>query len=1772
MALHPIRALDHVLDEYRDYLRTEFRAKDPALRNALERELEAPGFLAQEPFYQAHRPFKTGAHWRDLPIDARLAGVLEDRSKSPSAYLHQSEAIRELLSPTPRSVVVTTGTGSGKSEAFLLPVIQNAFEDSVRFKKAGLTAILIYPMNALANDQKLRIDEYLAGAGMEGAVRVEQYDRSTTQAKRQEMRANPPHILLTNYMMLEYLLVRPADREGIFANHRCRFLVLDEVHTYRGILGSNIALLTRRLKVHLERATQNWGTSVGDQERSHRFPQLVPVGTSATIKSVNEEGLTREQVISIRDQSVQEFFGTLTGVEKSSIRVFGEELQDIAIPAEATYPAAPVVLDTELLNLSDVEEVRKALCQLAGSASSANVETAAQCCRLLWDLNHWLIRRPMSVSQIVQQLRDEVPARANQEPAQVQKEVEAALVIGAALPDGTPGALRLRAHRFLRGGWKFHRCVNPDCGKLHPMGEEKCGACNHLTAPLYLCRNCGADYLRMVGDVATEPLRPSADPEEGPECLVYEPERFDRAIIIDDDDDDADGQPTAQATRGRRNRAAVPAQIRNRPILNGSLDPATLQFSSNSADYRLQVSLAPARLRCLGCGGTAGSRNVITPVALGTSAAVKVIGEGLVETLAEANHDRPGHDGKERLLIFSDSRQDAAHQARFIIFASRYDRMRSRLLSNLQNEKALSIQRAVELLSDDAVSHRDNPFVPDGWIHDEARDRIHVWEEAPLLDEISLTAGYRGTIFNLGLAGITYNRLDEYVRQCGTLIAQALGIKPDEVEYVCRIVLDHLRARGALSRPMLRYHPLHTSCPRHFQAAEWERRVKQPKGLALGPNDQIVTHLDKATIPFGVTHENAWRKQGVGGRSPGLERILKELTSRFGGVQPDANLMESLLKFLKDGNFVIASELLGARDRIRLLQVNSEVIRIVLLNEQTRLHCNVCGDVRPCARSGAPCSRCHGELIRWPDADIDNNRTVKRIRSTDAIPLVAHEHTAQVTTQDRAKIESDFKADAKTSPVNVLACSPTLEMGIDVGGLDAVVMRNVPPRPDNYAQRGGRAGRRSRVGIVLGYARSTPHDQYFFDHPREMIAGEVPAPALSLYNRDVLVRHLYAIVFGSTEPGLAGRMIDYIDPQGAIKTDAVSALIAGVGQQTEHAIAVAQAAWGRDVLVGAQLDESQLRAILARLPERIQHVFDSTSRQVIELRQALEFFAQSLERRYAGNRAADLVARLLGIPTENRNQQGDSDDRSAGYPLRRFAEFGLLPGYEFPSEPASLRLLGDEHEEDPISVTRRFGIGQFQPDAHVYARKKRWKVIGLDTSSPWNPRTEGPTWSYRVCGTCTLRYNGDEPSCPRCRKSSPGQGLPAYDMAGFIAKADERPVLDEEDRFAVRNLVEVYAQWDGDVIGRWSFANGWALRLSRNEEVRWVNEGPPPTPAELQSGVLMLHPDGKGWLLCPSCGRMLDAPAVQPARGGRVNPAGIANTQNSNGHAESCPHRGALPRPLAIATSGKVEVLRLLVPVPRAKHPEDWHSWGFSLGYSLLQGMRRHFALDLNELDFELEGPWDTQHESQTLSKISLTFIDSSLGGSGYLPKIAEDFHQVAARAIQHLDHPNCETACYRCLKAYQNQRHHDQLCWPLAIESLEDLAASASQKRSLQLGDIDDPRPWLDAYAAGVGSPLELKFLHLFEQHGFHPQKQVPVSPSDIEPAISVADFAVPERRLAIYIDGASFHVGANLRRDRFIRNRLRQGSTAWRVEELRAGDLSRGAELARSLQEENC
>lgn len=1767
MTLNPITVVDQVIGEYRSYLSTEFQARDPQLRAALEAALEEAGFLAQEPFFQAHRPFKSGRRWRDLGLDTALSKAMEQRSGSETAYLHQSEAIAHLLGPEAGPVVVTTGTGSGKTECFLLPVIQNAVEDSVRFRHPGLTALLVYPMNALANDQEERIQQYLKASG-HTHVRVARYDRSTKEEERRQLRERPPHILLTNYMMLEYLLVRPADRDDLFANHRCRFVVLDEVHAYRGNLGANIALLYRRLGAHLRHARQDWNADNRGDDR--RFRKLLPVATSATIKSIDEADRPPEEVKALRDRAVREFLGKLTGLPGEDFLVLGEELRELAMPEEAGWPDLPVGWEAD--SSSGAGAIETLLARMADSPPGLAREQLVRRAGILWFLNDLLARRPMSVSQIVAEIQGRVPERANCDAGAVRREVEAALVVGAALPDGTPGALRLRAHRFIRGGWRFTRCLNPACGRLYPMGEEQC-ECGYVAAPLYLCRSCGADTLRFrEGESGPENdvLRPNASRENEGEWVLYDRTRFE--------------------TGEEEGLVGVEKQMRQRPVLEGSFDPETCSFSKDETTYRMRAVLAPARTRCLVCGGTAGAHDVLTPVSLGTSAAVRVLAEGLVEGLAREGAGRPDHDGKERLLIFSDSRQDAAHQARFITYAGRYDRMRRRVVRILDRaqERRATIDEVLTGLVAMGVERGDNPhcrsYDDAAFLPRHVQDRARAWEEAPLLDDLAVSAGYRASLLNLGLVGVRYEHLDAHVEKNGGEIASALGLAASDLVFVCRCLLDEMRRRTALSRPMLCYHPGAPSCPDEFRGpADWERRIPNPSGFACDAEGRPVTWLDKSEVPTGITLLNAWRRPKAGGRGPGLESRLRHLLGRLGGADPDAEQMEALLAFLASGPRLIAAQPLhGHRQQRKLLQVSAAVISLELVAPKDRFRCGVCNVRMPWVQPGSPCPACHGTLQLWAEEDVARNRYVERILKHDLMPLSAGEHTAQITGDERIELEEDFKApppgfvppagwegSSRRSTTNVLACSPTLEMGIDVGGLDAVVMRNIPPRPDNYAQRGGRAGRRSRVGIVLGYARSTPHDGYFFDKPGEMIAGEVPAPPVGQGNRDVVVRHLNAIAFGAAEPGLAGRMVEYVNIRGEIDQEKVDELISALQAQFPHAIRMALDAWGPDVLEPARLaDSDALARALALLPGRVRELFDRVRFQILKLQETIDRWNELGKGDRSAVHAQDLKRKLLGM-REDR-QEGEADDRGSGHPMRRFAEFGILPGYEFPTAPCTLRLWGDEHEEDALSVARRFGIAQYQPDARVHARGHRWRVVGLDLSSPWNPKSTDPDWVYVRCKVCDLRFDAQTPACPRCGSDETvggGHGYPGHEYGGFLALRDDTPVLQEEDRFSMAALVSCHPQRDGRVVARRRLPPGWRMELRAEETVRWVNEWKPPSEAERRDGKPMLHEAGRGFYLCPSCGRSLTVPDEDSGSKGRKKPK-KSGGPDVFGHASGCQKAGQPPTPAAITTSTPATTLRLTVPLPPDLEKTDYSRWGYSLGYALRTGLRQLYMLDGPEIEFELEPAWTEDTEAGKRSLGALTLIDTAVGGSGFLDRCADDLNLVARRAIEHLDHPKCESACYRCLKSYANQRHQEYLSWPRVMPDLEALAAQPPEALPPEIGDSDDPRPWIEAYDAGVGSPLELKFLRLFEERGIDVEKQVPVGPVPDGPAISQADFRVTGTRVLIYVDGAAFHRGGRLRRDRAIRRMLAQGSAAWQIVELRAADLRNPAETAKRVR----
>jgi hypothetical protein len=344
--------------------------------------------------------------------------------------------------------------------------------------------------------------------------------------------------------------------------------------------------------------------------------------------------------------------------------------------------------------------------------------------------------------------------------------------------------------------------------------------------------------------------------------------------------------------------------------------------------------------------------------------------------------------------------------------------------------------------------------------------------------------------------------------------------------------------------------------------------------------------------------------------------------------------------------------------------------------------------------------------------------------------------------------------------------------------------------------------------------------------------------------------------------------------------------------------------------------------------------------------------------------------------------------------------------------------------------------------------------------------------------------------------------------------------------------------------------------LRRGESVRWLNEGGELSAAEKARDAPQLHDGLQGFYLCKDCGHLL-------TDGGGNNqkkkPRSKAKKTGDDAyeHGATCKRAGQPPVPIAIGTELPATTWRLLVDLPHELDEDDYTAWGQSLGAALETGMKHLYMLDGREIEFVLENMWDDESAKGKRRRGALTFMDAAVGGSGFLDRAAVELHLVAARAIDHLDHADCDTACYRCLKSYNNQRFHRNLNWPRIMPDLEQLASEPPRPIPVPERDRFDPRPWIEAYQAGVGSPLEHAFLRLFEKHGVEVQKQVPIGPEPGGQPMSIADFVVKGRPIAVYVDGAAFHTGANLRRDRAIRGKLRQGSSGWAIVELGQADL---------------
>ena len=639
--LQPFSVADDVLDFFRRYVRAGFPLRNPSLDAQREQLMDA-GLLWRVPYVSLGRPGTTG------PPLASLAGLLLDRTLGipwgfDVLFEHQHKAIQRLSitrDDGPQNTLVLSGTGSGKTESFFIPII----DACLRSDKPGVKAVLIYPMNALANDQLKRLTSLLAnvpevayGRYTGDSPEQDSGDRRrparTSDAppnlrwSRQAMRDEPPDILLTNYVELEYLLLRGKDAE-LFQHGAPTYLVVDEIHLFSGILGAEVAALLRRFRQH-----------VGAGE------EMCTIGTSATAG-------TKE----------------LPNLLSFASRFFGARFDENAAIQETPAPLAPFGPDTPAApSLTEAQvaaaHTNEGLAVLAKLVLGVDIDPTGDIGAQLGvvidrfrpiGVVERALDRPGPLSEAAEAL-GELPERVGADAALLTREARALVLLGAAARVNAVGEseaeprFRPRVHQVARSLAGLRRCLNPDCAELLPPDSTRCGACEALALPLASCRTCGEAYWSSPAprrDLTAVERLEAVEPQRGdPTVFVANPDELTQPI----DEDEDSGRIVWDLTMACPWCGGFSASGGDVPHARACPHP----YGPRS--YRASHDEA----HCPSCGDR-GARNrpILLPLKGSAAASTAVLTQGLADQLRRREGDAGG-----RLLVFADSRQNAAQQA-----------------------------------------------------------------------------------------------------------------------------------------------------------------------------------------------------------------------------------------------------------------------------------------------------------------------------------------------------------------------------------------------------------------------------------------------------------------------------------------------------------------------------------------------------------------------------------------------------------------------------------------------------------------------------------------------------------------------------------------------------------------------------------------------------------------------------------------------------------------------------------------------------------------------------------------------------------------------------------------------------------------------------------------------------------------------------------------------------------------------------------------------------
>lgn len=1414
--------------------------------------------------------------------------------------------------------------------------------------------------------------------------------------------------------------------------------------------------------------------------------EVICVGTSATVSEDEEDELNGEE-------ATRRFAHRLFGVPEERIAFITEHYRPFTEPVDLYTPPPPAdphglfeaVLDAaaEVHRQDEPGEAPSRLLALtvelcgqpapAGGSVNERMYDLLSSSRLVRRLEH-LLERPQLLNDILQPLR-QLDGRAHTPDGDLIAEVMTVLTLGAIAAQDDEPLLRPKLHYFVQGYQGLYISFDDDALNLHFDREADLYTADRMLFPLLLCRSCGQHYSQVIAEAEeavdlegqlagvriTHPPDMFEQPHEN-QTLYY----FTDHLHTQEEDEE------------------VAAHVLLLCPTCGALHPGETARCLNplcqSEEALIPVWAWENELRkCAACGGRNwGNTRLITHTRSAEVADVTILAQSMLSTMPEPS--------LRKLLIFTDNRQDAAFQAGWMEERSKRFRMRHLLyqLLHREPERIWGYWHLGDALLDEAQARQ---ILPSGrWDDQDERTRVRWF----LLEEFASPQQRRSSLEQLGLAAIWYKDLEvETDPEFFTYWADTLGCTPQQAVDLTRLLLDHYRRRGLLSDPLL--------------ARYWSYNDKEVRDGIVATAEY---YRPEALVLEGAsrsTHKKGWLASN--GRS--AAQVLVKSAALRGEAHADSFLTE-LWRWLINREFLVPVELVRKRHgRVEpvlepgdVYQVNADRMGITEVAE--RYVCGYCGRAYsvPTATGQCPGYNCDGR-IELAERDVDHYDVVQYTRLS-FVPMRAHEHSGQVPKDEREKVEQEFKKE--DGRFNTIVATPTLELGVDIGKLEMVMMRNVPPTPANYAQRAGRAGRRHRIAVVFTHSRGAQHDRYFFNNPPEMISGEIRVPAFSMRNEPLIRKHVHSasltalreLVNIDEDPVLQqafpayirdyfGEWVLYQEGEYRFRyyeaAPVFPSLRALIAKYDDHIMARLQRAfaetWPDEDSDAVSLD--LLDHYLRQMPAQLEHQVRLLFAEIARYREAIRKF-DTIEREGYGLQREEEIQRNRFRYALQTYQRETLENWTLGY----LSNTGFLPGYALSRQSVIAQSLQPFLQ---LSRPAAVALRELTPGSLLYANKNVFRVQTLNfyklhaLDSEWTPDLLRRMLHFDP----VLERVFDPTKQQREGGGAAHTAFESYELTDVEMELEQE--INDQREYRVRFAYEIYGMLqgqheggEGGDIGNRQFS------YLRQEKIRLVNMGP--TFAGPAS------PNGVGFPVCPRCGETR-SPFASEAE---------INTFR-DGHRKRCKVSDIIWT--AVHVDLNSDVLQL---GPFASREE-----AVNVLEGLLIGAR--MVLDMGE--GELEGFALTDEGGGVWAIL----YDPLPGGSGFLPEILAHWEVVCKRGISVLLDCDCETACYKCMKHFRNQQHHKLYNRHQASALLSDLQLAPN--REYEIPPIISPESQLqdDGHEAQADSTAEEQFISILRERQFPLPDQAQYTVDLGNGEATVADFAYTAAKVLVFIDGMS-------------------------------------------------